>query len=229
MSWRYSLAMRIALTSRSVSKNEWGSRLANTVCAPEGIMQPNPKATKEGGLRAKLHALRNVPSLLKLVWSAGRCLCVCSILSRGAAAVVPVGVLWVSKRILDEVVLLTRHERASPERIWHLLIIEFALVVAGDIISRVTNLCDAILGDRFTQSVNIKLLEHANRLDLETFESPAFHDRLERARSQASSKLGVFSNVAQCFQQSATLASLLMGMVFFAPALVLLQAAAVVP
>jgi ATP-binding cassette subfamily B protein len=156
-------------------------------------------------------------------------LCVCSVLSRGAAAVIPVGVLWVAKRILDEVVLLNRHERTSPERVWRLLMIEFALVVAGDIINRVTNLCDALLGDRFTQNVNVRLLEHANSLDLETFESPAFHDRLERARSQASSRLGVFSNIAQCFQQTATLTSLLMGMVFFAPSLVLLQAAAVVP
>jgi ATP-binding cassette subfamily B protein len=46
---------------------------------------------------------------------------------------------------------------------------------------RANTLRDSLLGDRFTNRVSVRLMRHATRLDLASFEDPVFYDKLERA------------------------------------------------
>ena len=86
-----------------------------------------------------------------------------------------------------------------------------------------------MLGDRFTNHVSVRLMEHAGRLDLATFEDPVFYDKMERARRQTSSRLGMLAQLAGMAQQLITLVSLSGAVIWFSPWFFLLLVAAIVP
>ena len=96
-------------------------------------------------------------------------------------------------------------------------------------LSRATALCDSLLGDRFTNHVSLRMMAHATELDLVSFEDPVFYDKMERARRQTTSRLGMLASLASMSQQIITLLSLSVGIVAFSPWLLLLLVAAVVP
>jgi ATP-binding cassette, subfamily B, bacterial len=173
--------------------------------------------------------LRNVPPLLRMVWNTSPALTAATVVLRLVSAVIPVGLLWVGKLIIDQVVLAVRGRLTDPHRIWIFLAWEFGLAVLSDLLSRAVNLSDSLLGDKFTNHVSLQLMEHANRLDLVSFEDPVFYDKLERARRQTTARLGMLGIIAGMGQQFITLLSLLAAVVSFSPWFLLLLVAAVVP
>lgn len=176
------------------------------------------------GWRDRLRALANVPPLLSMVWETSRGLTLATLALRLAAAVLPVVQLWIAKLIIDQIV----HPRAGRS-VWVLLGLEIATVVLGDVLSRATGLIDSLLGDRFTNHVSLRLMEHATRLDLVSFEDPVFYDKLERARRQTTARLGMLGVIATMCQQIITLASLSAAVVVFSPWFLALLVATIVP
>ena len=67
------------------------------------------------------------------------------------------------KLIIDQVVRAIQGRLADPHRIWVYLAYEIALAVLSDLLSRAVNLSDSLLGDKFTNHVSLRLMEHANR------------------------------------------------------------------
>jgi ATP-binding cassette subfamily B protein len=145
------------------------------------------------------------------------------------AAVIPVGQLWVGKLIIDQVVQRITGRSGASNRIWVLVAYEVGLAVLSDLLSRAINLCDSLLGDKFTNHVSLRLMEHANRLDLVSFEDPVFYDKLERARRQTTSRLGMLAVLAGMGQQVITLLSLSAAVVSFSPWFLVLLVIAVIP
>jgi ATP-binding cassette subfamily B protein len=113
--------------------------------------------------------------------------------------------------------------------IWKLVALELALAIASDVLGRANTLCDSLLGDRFTNRVSVRLMEHASRLDLASFEDPVFYDKLDRARRQTTSRMGLLAALLNIGQDAVTLASLSTGLIVFSPWLMVLLAAAVIP
>jgi ATP-binding cassette subfamily B protein len=142
----------------------------------------------------------------------------------------PVSVLWVSKLIIDQVVAaVTAGPGASTTKIWQLLALEFALAILNDLLARGISLCDSLLGDRFTNMVSVRLMQHASRLDLTSFEDPEFYDKMERARRQTTGRLGMLAALSGIGQDLVTLLSLSAGLFWFSPWLLLLLFLAVLP
>jgi ATP-binding cassette subfamily B protein len=164
-----------------------------------------------------------------MVWETSRTLTVFSLALRLVAALVPVSMLWVSKLIIDRVVAAVAHREPVPGDIWLLLGVEFSLAVLGDVLARAVDLCDSLLGDKFTNQVSVRLMEHASELDLASFEDPVFYDKLERARRQTTARLGMLAGLARMGQQFITLLSLSAGVFWFSPWLFLLLIACVIP
>ena len=54
-------------------------------------------------------------------------------------------------------------------------------------------------------------MKHAAELDLTAYEDPVFYDRLERARVQATDRLGMIQSIGRLVQQVITAASLSVG------------------
>jgi ATP-binding cassette subfamily B protein len=88
---------------------------------------------------------------------------------------------------------------------------------------------DAVLADRYTRYVSIQTMEHASQLDLQTYEDPVYYDRLERARVQATDRLGMIQSIGRLFQQVITTAALSAAILFYSPWLLLLLIACLIP
>ncbi len=191
---------------------------------------PPPKSTETPQTwRERFAALRNVPPLLKMVWATSPPLVLATLVLRCFTAFFPLATLWVSKLIIDLVVRAIRHQPFDHRTIWKLLILELLLAIGSDTLGRLVSLVDSLLGDRFTNHVSIRLMQHATTLDLVSFEDPVFYDKMERARRQTTARLGMLATLAGMGQQLLTLISLLSAVLFYYPWLLLLLAAATIP
>jgi ATP-binding cassette subfamily B protein len=199
------------------------------------IVRPNPGGRKpdepQPGWRERLRALRNLPALLRLVWTTEPRYVVGILLLRVVRAVVPLGVLWVGKLIVDEVVAaIGRPPGAIPwPRLGTLLAIEFAVAIAGEGLSRLSALLESLLGDLFANRTSVDLMRHAATLDLEQFEDPDLYDKLERARRQTVNRIGLFTLLLSTLQDLITLLTLSAALTAYVPWLLLLLVVAVLP
>jgi ATP-binding cassette subfamily B protein len=194
-------------------------------------MRPPPPKSEDlpQSWTQRFRALRNVPPLLKLVWQTSPGLCLATLTLRLVAAFVPLAMLWIPKLIIDLVVRAIRHQTIDNTLIWKLLATELALAVLSDALSRFISLVDSLLGDKFTNHVSVRLMEHANSLDLVSFEDPVFYDKLERARRQTTARLGMLATLAGMTQQFITLLTMISAVVFYAPWLLVLLIASTIP
>ena len=94
---------------------------------------------------------------------------------------------------------------------------------------RGVTLVDSLLSDRFSDETSLRLMAHAATLDLADFEDSDIQDGLDRARRQASGRTGLITQLFGLAQDSITLAGFAVGIAAYAPWLILLLAAALVP
>jgi ATP-binding cassette, subfamily B, bacterial len=181
-----------------------------------------------GAWQERLRALRNIPPLARIVWESGPGVVAGGLAWRIAGALIPLAMLSVSKRILDAV---QAHfaGRPLPAAFWYLVAAEAALAALGSILGRLTGYFDALLADRFTRHVSVKVMEHASRLDLASYEDPVFYDKLERARVQATDRISMIQSLGGVLQQIITAISLCLGVLWFSPWLLVLLVVAVIP
>jgi ATP-binding cassette subfamily B protein len=147
---------------------------------------------------------------------------------RLTAALVPVSMLAVAKRILDAIQARSNGQPLPPE-FWWLVAAEFALAAFGGVLGRTVGYFDALLADRFTRHVSVRVMEHASNLDLASYEDPVFYDKLERARVQATDRIAMIQAMGAILQQLVIATSLSLSILWFSPWLLLLLIVAVVP
>lgn len=176
----------------------------------------------------RLRALRNIPPLGAIVWQSGPGVVTGALVWRIAGALIPLAMLAVSKRILDAV---QAHFAGQPlpGSFWYLVAAEGGLAALGSILGRLTGFFDALLADRFTRFVSVKVMAHASSLDLASYEDPVFYDKLERARVQATDRIGMIQALGAVIQQIIAAVSLCAGVLWFSPWLVALLVVAVLP
>lgn len=187
-------------------------------------VKPNPAAE----WRERFRALQHVPSLLRIVWRSGRAV-VCGVVAgRLVGALIPLVMLAVSKQILDAVQAHVAGQ-GLPSYFWWLVAAEFCLGALGATVGRTTGFFDSLLADRFSRHVSLLVMEHASRLDLASYEDPLFHDKLERARVQATDRVAMLGAIGSVAQQAVTAFSLALGVFWFSPWLLIVLVVAVVP
>lgn len=177
----------------------------------------------------RLSALRNVPVVLRIVWESGGLVVALNLIFRIFSSLLPMALLWVTKLIIDSIVHVVSTHQPVPERLWYLVGIEFGLAVLASVLSRTIDYLDALLADNYTRHVSIQVMKHAADLDLIAYEDPIFYDRLERARVQATDRLGMIQSMGRLVQQVVITVSLSVSIVVFSPWLLLLLIAGVVP
>ncbi|HEX7154836.1 MAG TPA: ABC transporter ATP-binding protein [Thermoanaerobaculia bacterium] len=201
---------------------------------PPGGDHPTKSWTERFG------ALRNVPPFLELIWKTSPTLTASDLLLRLLRALLPVATLYVGKLIIDEVIRLAGSGSIPAhlgdwlasglfDRLGALLLIELALAILADVLGRVVSLLDALLSERFTNASSIELMEHAAQLDLEDFEDSELQDRLERARRQTSGRMVLMSQLFAQAQDVVTIVSFSIGLLAYAPWLIVLLLIALVP
>lgn len=178
--------------------------------------------------RERLAALRYLSPFVRLVWRTHRGLTMAMVLLRFARALAPVATLWVGKLIIDAVVAI-RAAPAAPSRLWKLVALEIAIVLANEALSRASTLVESLLSDLFTNHTSELLMQHAARLDLYQFEDPVFYDKLERARRQTTARISLLAQLLSMGQDALTLVSLGAALIVYSPLLLLLLTVAVLP
>jgi len=191
---------------------------------------PLPKKPEgDATWRTRLASLRNIRPLLGMVWDTSPALVSITTALRLVRALLPLAMLWVSKLILDSVVAWIKRGNGDSAGLWKLVALELGLAVLSDLLARANSLADSLLGDRFTNRISVRLIEHATQLDLASFEDPVFYDKLERARRQTTGRIGLLAAVLNVAQDTLSLISLSAGLIVFSPWLMVLLVAAVVP
>jgi ATP-binding cassette subfamily B protein len=143
----------------------------------------------------------HAPRTLRLVWRSSPLGSVALGVLTVLAAIVPLGIAWVGKAIMDAVV------SGSREATLHWVLVELGLVAAQSLLQRALGLVRSLLGARLSIDINVAILQKALGLDLRHFEDPDFYDRLTRARREASSRpLSVVTETFQLLQNVITLA-----------------------
>jgi ATP-binding cassette subfamily B protein len=181
------------------------------------------------GWQERLSALRNVPPVLKIVWQSGPGVVTFGVVARVIAALLPVALTWIPKLIIDILVRLMSTHGPIPSRLWWLVLAEFGLAVVSSIVTRMIDYSDSLLANKYTRHVSIQVMKHASELDLTAYEDPAFYDRLERARVQATDRLVMIQAIGRLELQLITAVAWSLAVMLYSPWLMLLLTLAVLP
>ena len=212
---------------------------ATTNTAPPGPA-PRPRPSTKPSLRERFDALRNLRPFLRLIWATSPALTLATLGLRILRAFLPVATLYVGKLIIDEAVRLVglgtgfdtlgaAWASGQLDALSVLLAIEFALAIGSDLLGRLISYGDTLLSELFTNATSVRLMEHAATLDLEDFEDPDLQDKLDRARRQTMGRMNLMSQLFGQVQDAITVVTFAIGLMVYAPWLMLLLAVALIP
>ncbi|NMO15727.1 ABC transporter ATP-binding protein [Pyxidicoccus fallax] len=193
--------------------------------AREPAAKPESEVLREG----RLAALKNIGPVLRMVWESGPRTVVAHLVLRTLSALTPLAILVVARWIIDDVVATAASGKVMTQRLWGLVALEFGLAVLAALLNRGIDYLSVVLRENYTRYVSLRLMEQASRLDLATYEDPAFYDKLDRARVQATDRLVMVSAIARFLQLAVTAVSLCLGILVFSPWILLNIVVCVVP
>jgi ATP-binding cassette subfamily B protein len=179
--------------------------------------------------RERLIALKNIPPVMHFVWESAPHVVVASVSLRVTAALIPLSMLAVTRVIIDAIYRHTASNAPLPGSFWWLVVLEFVLAGGAATLMRLVDFCDSTLSDKFTRHISIKLMTHAAKLDLTTYEDPSFYDKLERARVQSVDRVQMIQLGGRLLQEIVTTISLAAGIFLFSKSLLLALVACVLP
>ena len=185
-------------------------------------------------LQSYLGVFRYSRRAVELVWSTHKGLTIALALLTVTAGVLPAGIAYVGKLIVDAVVaqidvVRLGGEVAYGEVLWWVLV-EGLLVASMTGVQRGIGFSQALLRVLISQRVNVLILEKALTLELAQFEDSEFYDKLNRARQEASSRpLSLVNRTFGLAQHSISLVSYGGLLVQFSPWAVLILLAAGLP
>lgn len=155
---------------------------------------------------------RDLRSTFDLVWStdARRTALVAG--TSLVQSVLPAATLWISKLLLDAVVLAVGGGFASPAeafgRLAGLLAAQVGVGALGSLASTVQGAAQELLGDSVQHAMSARILTKASTLDLPAFEDPDTYDHLQNAYREVGRRpLSVFTTIVGLVQAVITLGS----------------------
>ena len=192
--------------------------------------QPKSLNDKEKiGLKDSFNSLSYIPRFFKEIWQTNKKLFLIASFCRLIAAFLPVVILWIGKIIIDEIIRITSTSDKDFSELWKYVLIEFVLVVLSDLVSRAISLTDGILGDQYNIKTSVKIIEKTNEIDISLLENSEFYDKLDRARTQTAGRVDLMSNVLGQAQNTISILSLVAGLIYFEPYLIILLVLSIIP
>lgn len=185
--------------------------------------------SKKIGLKDSFNSLGYIPRFFKEIWQTNKKLFLIASFCRLIAAFLPVVILWIGKIIIDEIIRITSTSDKDFSELWKYVLIEFVLVVLSDLVSRAISLTDGILGDQYNIKTSVKIIEKTNEIDISLLENSEFYDKLDRARTQTAGRVDLMSNVLGQAQNTISILSLVAGLIYFEPYLIILLVLSIIP
>jgi ATP-binding cassette subfamily B protein len=196
------------------------------------MARPQPKSLNDNqkiGFRTSFGSLSFIPRFFKEIWRTNKKLFLASAFCRLVAALLPVAILWVGKIIIDAIIQITSHGETDYSRLWKFVALEFGLVVLSDLVGRAISLTDGILGDQYNINSSVKIIKKTNEIDISLLENSEFYDKLDRARTQTAGRVDLMSNVLGQAQTTISIISLVVGLIYFEPYLIVLLVLSIIP
>lgn len=180
-------------------------------------------------IKDSFKALKTIPRFFREIYKSSPFLFITNSISRLINAFTPVVILWVGKLIIDEIILQISLEETNLRMLWIYVGIEFGVAILSDLLSRLINLTDGLLGDLYSNDSSEKIIRKTAELTISQLEDPEFYDKLDRARSQTRSRVELMSNVLGQIQTLISVISLVAGLVYFEPILIFILILSIIP
>ncbi|REE27906.1 ATP-binding cassette subfamily B protein [Winogradskyella pacifica] len=187
------------------------------------------KDDKKTSIKSSFNALVYIPRFFKEIWRVNKSLFILSAFCRLIGALLPVIILWIGKLIIDEIILQISLDVPDYTSLWTYVAVEFALIILSDLVSRAISLTDGLLGDEYSIATSITIIKKTNQINISLLEDSEFYDKLERARTQTNGRVGLMSNVLGQAQSAISIATLVAGLIYFEPYLIILLVLSIIP
>ncbi|WP_179375380.1 ABC transporter ATP-binding protein [Winogradskyella wichelsiae] len=187
------------------------------------------KDDKKTNFKSSFNALVYIPRFFKEIWKVNKGLFLLSAFCRLIGAVLPVIILWIGKLIVDEIILQISLDNPDYYTLWTYVGTEFGLIILSDLVSRAISLTDGLLGDEYNITSSITIIKKTNQINISLLEDSEFYDKLERARTQTNGRVGLMSNVLSQVQSGISIATLIAGLIYFEPYLIILLVLSIIP
>ncbi len=112
----------------------------------------------------RLQALRNVPPILRIFWDSGPVVVTVGLVLRCIVAAIPLGLLAITRLIIDAIVSHVAHGVALRPGFWWLVGAEFGLALGSSLLTRMVDFCDTLLADKFIRHISVRVMQHVGRL-----------------------------------------------------------------
>ena len=186
-----------------------------------------------------------MPRVIGLVWSASRGLTIGLAFATVVAGLVPAATAYVSKLLVDAVVHAI-NVHATPgtvdavpvgplvldttQLVVLLAGVQFLIYALSSFLSTLRNVCQQLLQERVTNTIQLQVMAHAARLDLAFFEDSVSYDLLRRAQQGAASRpLFMVSGVFGLIQTAIAFVSMIALLISLSPLLALVALIAPIP
>lgn len=193
------------------------------------VLKSITEEDEKTSIKDSCSALKTIPRFFKEIYKSSPKLFLVNVLSRLVNSFTPIAILWVGKMIIDEIILQVSLEDRDFSLLWKYVIIEFSLAILSDLLGRLINLTDGLIGDLYSNMSSEKIIRKTSQLTLEQLENPEFYDKLERARTQTNSRVDLMSNALGQAESIISMISLIAGLIFFAPILILILIVSIIP
>ncbi|MCF8715852.1 ABC transporter ATP-binding protein [Joostella atrarenae] len=187
------------------------------------------KKKEKTSLRDSFAAFKYIPRFLSEIWKTHRSMYVINTSARLLNAFSPVILLWVGKLIIDEIILQINTPDKDYTLLWKYVALELTVAILSDLISRLITLTDSLLGDLYANKSSVTIIKKTNEIEISQLEDPEFYDKLERARTQTTSRVNLMSNILTQVQSIISMISLIAGLIYFEPILIVILVLSIIP
>jgi len=184
----------------------------------------NGNATRPAGAMRLRARLWRGGQALRMAWACAPGTAAAWMALFGLSAVLPLGIAWVGRIIVDAVV---RHDGRQALAA---VLVELFLVAALGAAGRAGGVLRSLLGARLGLFVSLQILRKALKLELRHFQDPEFYDQLTRARREAGQRpLAVAGELLGLLSALVTLLGFILLLFRFSPVAVLVLMLAAFP
>ncbi|SFR37184.1 ATP-binding cassette, subfamily B [Robiginitalea myxolifaciens] len=186
-------------------------------------------------LKESFRAWKSLPRFFREIFRASPALFSANLLCRLLKGLTPVVLLWVGKLIIDEIVRLMQTSGLDLENweamqgLWTYVGLELLIALVADLLNRAVTLTDGLLGDRYSNDSSERIILKTRELTMAQLEDPVFYDKLERARMETNRRVSLMSNVLSQVESLLSIGSLIAGLIYFEPWLIVLLAISILP
>ncbi len=197
------------------------------------------------GREAVLALITTMPRVLGLVWSASRVLTIGLAIATILAGIVPAVTAYIAKLLIDAVVraIAVNTDPSLPATITFgpltldavgtvvlLAVAQFVVFALSSFLSTLRNVCQQLLQERVTNTIQLQIMDHAAKLDLAFFEDSTSYDLLRRAQQGAASRpLFMVSGVFGLIQTLIAFVTMIALLIALSPLLALVALVAPIP